>query len=264
MKLIRQLYGIFLKELALQSRSRLNILNRLLIGPVISSLTVGMLYAGFFRYNHSAQLGPLSATNFIPSLALGFLAHTYMNAGYYFLSNKILSEWIGRTLPLIWLAPCGRSVLFLGMIIVEALRCSLITFFVFLFLAQSTTLSLPLLFSPFLFLPGFLLLGAALGLLRSYVFLLNEGRAELMDHCYLGMIFLGCFYIPQPLLPSFLQPFCFLNPAFHGMTAWQSLETGTLAWSSVGGLFAGLIVLFLLSQILWVARKSQILERSYG
>lgn len=264
MKNLRQWYGVFRKEVFLQTRFRLSAFNRLLMGPVVSTVTAGFLYSGFFEANHQLQLGTLNSDNFLNRLMIGLLIHAYLNAGYYFLSNKLINEWYGRTLPLMWMAPCRRGTLMVGLTSTELLRCLIVNLVVFAILCArhfpgwgTLLIEFSLTFVVFLF-------GVSLGFIKSCLYLVNEGTSEILDSIYLGSVFTGCLYLPKVLLPKFMHPICEVNPIYHAGILLTSLWEGQTQWTSLIYLLLSLVVIYCLGRLIWVLRRNRILERSFG
>jgi ABC-type polysaccharide/polyol phosphate export permease len=257
-------YGMFKKEFSILSRYRMLFVNRLLITPLISGITVVTVYAGFFRQNHGQSLGPLNSANCVPQLLLGILAHAFLNNGYYFLPAKINRELEEGTLPLLWINSCPYVLLIAGFVSVESVCCLVLA-----------GLCLPVIawFYPTTFagltivILGFSLLfvfGIILGCFRAILYLLNEGLAEFLDHFYLGMVFLSCFYIPKELFPKFVWPLCEWNPGYHAVTAMRKGWFGEAG--SVPHLFqftVSLSVLVALLWMLWSAVSEEVVEHSF-
>ncbi|MBI4405991.1 MAG: hypothetical protein HY537_17660 [Deltaproteobacteria bacterium] len=203
----------------------MSILNRLLIGPIISLATTGILYAGFFRGNPKANLAEMNGNNFATFILIGFLLHTYLNSGYYFFSARLLGEKGTKTLPLVWLAPCNKILLFFSFISVDLIRCLIITLLgiIIIGLPEKPFIGLVQEAGLFLFL---MLLGMLLGLLRVILTMVRHGMADLFDNLYLIFVFTACPYIPKTLLPGFLQPLCTFNPAYHACKLMRAVWNG--------------------------------------
>jgi ABC-type polysaccharide/polyol phosphate export permease len=259
-----QVYGIFRKEFTLQSRYRLTILNRLLIGPIISSVTAGVLYAGFFRVSKNLTLGHLNSQNYSIHLVFGFLIHNYLNSGYYFLPNKIIVEWNARTLPLFWIAPCPRPLMIFGLGSVEILRCWVVSLVAIAFICYVGPVSWLALGQEILILMSMFALGTGLGFFRCCLYFFNEGKSELLDNAYMGFIFTACLYIPRDLLPKFLWPLCEFNPAYHAMQGmmgvWENSPHLGFHLSWVGG---ALVLLASGCFLTWRFSQAEVMERSF-
>lgn len=239
-------------------------LHRLLIGPMISTVTAAVLYSGFFKANQTLSLGSVTAANFGSRLLIGFLIHTYLNNGYYFLSSKLINEWYGKTLPLAWIAPCRRITLLFGLTSVEMLRCLIISVAILTFLAFQKLPGLAtvlvaggvavLIFS----------LGIIFGFLKSCLYLTNEGTSEFLDTAYLGLIFTGCLYIPKTLLPKMLWPLCEINPVYHaGMLLTGIWEGQAIAYHFMF-FVASVLFALLATCAVWYSQQDYIMDRSFG
>jgi ABC-type polysaccharide/polyol phosphate export permease len=260
----RPVYGIFRKEFTLQSRFRLAILNRLLIGPIISSVTAGVLYAGFFKASKNLSLGQLNAQNYSVHLIFGFLIHNYLNSGYYFLPNKIVVEWNTRTLPLLWIAPCPRPLMILGLGSVEILRCLVVSAVGFAFIWHTKSFSVLVILQELATLMLVFALGSGLGFLRCCLYFFNEGKSELLDNAYLGFIFTACLYIPKALLPKILWPFCELNPAYHAIQWMMGLwEKESHSFFHLEWVLGFLVLLAGMCVVAWRLSQAEVMERSF-
>ncbi len=260
----RCFYGLFKKEFALQSSSSLSLVNKLIIGPLVSLGTTGILYGSFFRTHPGSTLGGMSADNYVIFVAIGFLMHTYLNAGYYCFSTKILNEVSSGTLQILWIAPYHRVKALLSMASMEGLRCFVVLLLSLLIAGLPhrpflDALSLQLL-CYFVFVPICLTIGA----IRAMVMLLNNDLAEILDHGYLIFVLTACPYIPGTLLPKILQPFTQINPGYHfGYVMRSTWERGFHApihlWAA--GLLGGSVLAF--AYLLWGKYRKQIVERCF-
>jgi len=264
MKSLLQVYGIFRKEFFVQSRFRLVTLNRLLIGPVISSVSAGVIYSGFFSVDRNLQLGDMNANNYLTRLIFGFLVHNYLNSGYYFMGNKFLGEWAGRTLSLLWFAPCSRWVLLAGINSLEYLRCLVITFVGLGIMQYLEPQTLTVILAELAVFTMVFALGTLIGFLRVSLHLSNEGRSEILDNAYLAFIFTGCLYIPVEILPKVLQPICRINPAYNASRLMSGIWTdqGALAFNILS-ILGSMAVLILFTALIWKVCRRSILERSF-
>ena len=264
MHAIRSISTIFTKEIWLQNRFRLSLLSHLLVGPLISALPIAFVYGGLFHRHADLQLGDLTRQNYAAFLIFGFLIHTCLNSGYYCLSTRILHEWWYQTLPLHWAAPCHPVSLVIGWTSLDFLKCLLLTLIAFFLLAFKSPLSLTFLLAASVTLFSLYLFGMALGLTRSILLILNEGRAEWFNHTYFVFLFLSFLYLPPSLVPAIVRPISLLSPAFHG-SRWM-LET----WSHTSAIALHSGVLVIANVLAWATLlvglrvyRSQILERSF-
>jgi hypothetical protein len=260
-----RLHGLFKKEFALQSGSGFSLVNRLLIGPLVSLATTGILYASFFRQHPHSSLGEMSGENYLSFVAFGFLMHTYLNAGYYCFSSRVLHEAYHSTLQLLWIAPYSRLASFFSLAGMEAVRCAAVLGLSMVIagmpqapLWQAVTGQLG---AFVLFFPLCLCLGA----FRVMVTLLNTDLSDLLDHAYLFFVLTACPYIPRELLPKILQPLSTINPAYHMGYVLRSLWNPSFhspshwLWTvalSAMGLGVGLMI--------WKRYRPWILERCFA
>lgn len=259
-----QFFGLFRKEFRLQSVSRLSILNRLLIGPVISLATTGILYTGFFRLNPKLALAEMTGENYAPFILCGFLVHTYLNSGYYFFSSKVLGEWGARTLPLLWIAPCNRIVLLSSLYSMELLRCFLISLLGMAIIGFPKHSTLEILLGEAGLFLILITIGMCAGLIKSGVAMLNQGKAEMLDNCYLLFVFTSCPYIPKTLLPGMLQPFCDFNPAYHGSQLMRQIWHATPHWPEhLPVLVGGLLIFIAITLLAWQSYGRRVMENSF-
>lgn len=256
---LTRLFWLSRKELQLESRHRLNLLHRLLVGPAVSAGTVAVIYHGLFRDSGRATLGPLSAGSIDAHLALGFLAHACLNAGYYALSEKMRNEWIGRTLALYWLAPGRRLATGLGMLAPEAMRLSLLAAIVLGAGIYTERMDVTTALRAACGLALVLLMGMGLGALRCCAWLLNAGKAEALDYAYLALVFTGCLYFPRSVLPAWLASVADGNPIQHAMLAMRGASSGGEAWAFAA---AGALSALLAAAIVVKKGEKLLAERS--
>lgn len=257
-----QFWAIFRKEFKLQYGSRVVLLNRLLVGPLINVFTTGILYRSVFVHNPNMQLATLSQQSYLTFIVFGFLSHTFMNSGYYVFSGKLLMESRWHTLPLFWLAPCRKSVLVLGLYSAEGLRCLAIIALCTVFLPPSAEGAITTLVVMLPLIACLIAFSIGMGLLRSGLTLLNGDRAELIDNCYIFFVFTACPYIPETLLPGVLRPLCEVNPIFHLANAMRSVWAGNSPYQSMIPFLVGLIVLWTVLYLGWRRFSPLIIARS--
>lgn len=233
---------MFRKDVALQNGSLFSLINRLLIGPVVSCITAGVLYSGFFRADKHLSLGSMNAQTFAPLLIFGFLIHNFLNCGYYFFFARMAAEWNRRTLPLLWIAPASRLILALGMASVDATRCLVMSLVGLWIISLALPLSVGAVVAELVLFFGVFALGLMLGFIKSILYFAIGHRADTIDNLYLGLVFTGCLYIPVELLPNWLKQICYLNPIFH---AFQAMR---LTWEQHQ--FLSFHVLFLIGSLL--------------
>lgn len=198
----------------------------MLIGPMISLATTGVLYSAFFRLYPRSTLAEMSDRNFVSFIVFGFLVHSYLNSGYYFFCSKIGMERAERTLSLLWLSRCHPTLLLLGLSSMEVVRCLFISFLGILVLGAPRHSLIFALTQEFLCFSLLFSLGLLLGLMRAGLGILHEGKAEFADNAYLIFVFTACLYIPKSLLPGFLHPLCEVNPVYHGANAMRIIWEG--------------------------------------
>lgn len=252
------LRGLARKELALQSRHRLNLFHRMLVGPAVSAGTVAVIFHGVAREGGAAIAGiPIDSINL--HLVAGLLIHTCLNTGFYSLSEKMRNEWIGRTLALYWLAPINRFALCLGVLAPECLRLALLSL---LALGAAVALGkIPLstfVLAPFALALAFLI-GLGLGAIRSIAWLSNEGRAEILDNAYLAFVFSACLYFPREILPRWARWLADANPAYHAAHALRAPLEGSLSWILATG---GAALLIILAGALFRSQEERLAERA--
>jgi len=239
------------------------VFHRFLIGPAIGVLSTGVLYEGFFTSSPQMILGDLNVANRTTFLLAGFLVHSYLNSGYYNLPTKILEEWHTKTLPLLWALPLSRIPYLLGTTGVDCLRAGLLTSLSILILSTGQSHSaIPLLWTLVLFF-GLFWFGTVLGALRSICLLTHQGKSDLLDYLYLGLLFFSCLYIPKGLLPSVLHPLIDFNPIYHGVSALRVVfEGNTPPPLSLAILFVGLVSVTAILMFVWNHSEDRVMERS--
>jgi len=259
------LHELFKKEFALQSRSGFSLLNRLLVGPLIGLLTTGILYNGFFDAHPSSSLGEISGENYLAFVAFGFLMHTFLNAGYYCFSSRIMSEAGTRTIALLRVAPYSRVVSLFSLASMEVVKC-----FVVLIIAMFVAGMPP---GPLWRAVGRELacfavlfpLALSFGLLRTMIIYLNEDIGDFLDHAYLFFVLSACPYIPKGLLPKYLAPLSDFNPAYHMAyvmrTAWRP------NFSSTGHVLPAAVLMTILitaGYLTWRRVRLKVLEKCFA
>ncbi len=260
----KRAYGLFKKEFILQGSTSFTLINRLLVGPLISLATTGILYASFFRIHPSSTLGEMSGDNYLIFVAFGFLMHTYMNAGYYCFSSKILQEAGAGTLQLLWIAPYHRLVSLFSLASMEGVKC-LVILFIAMFLAGMPH-------RPFLDAVGlqflcfilFLPICLTIGIVRSMVMLLHSDLGDFMDHAYLVFVLTACPYIPGSLLPKIFRPLVKFNPAYHMAYVMRGAWKPNFSSDShVLPLALLTILLMTVGILIWTKLRRAIVERCF-
>lgn len=262
---IRHLWGLFKKEFSLQSVSVLSTVSRLFVGPMVSLLISGLLYSSFFRTSPNTLLGQLNRDNFVEYVALGFLIHTCLNAGYFGFCSRLTTEATSKTLSVLWIAPTSRWLTLGSLAGMECLRIGVI------FLLLVAIAGLPAVegarqiagLIAWLFALG----GVALlmGALRACLLISVRGVAEFVDQLYLLTVFTVCPYIPRELLPGPLQAVCNLNPLFHLSLVGRALWAGEAAPQlplTVSGAY--LVTMVVCSWWIWRQCKWIVLEKSFA
>lgn len=262
---LRQWYGIFRKEVSLQGKHRILILNRLFVGPILSGATAALLYAGFFESGQNIEVGGLTASNVKQYLLVGFLIHACLNSGYYFFSWKLLREMSQGTFGLIWMGTCSPLVLFLGLSGVEIFRCFILSTVGFSILSFTTGhFQFGAWIASYLVLLTICLLGLCLGFLRACVSIVFEA-GELLDHAYMIFVFLGCLYIPKSLLPKIFQGFCNGNPLYQASLFLKELWSGhEPSFARAGTMLAGALFIAMLCYVIWSQLRAALKERAFS
>lgn len=266
MNSIKLLQGFVRKELSMEGNFGIRLLTKLIIGPLISACTAGILYAGFFSANNQLELGTLNQENFKPFLLIGFLFHSILNSGYYSISNKLLTEKWMNTLPLLWLSPCPPWLALFGMILTEAFRCLALTVMSLIYFYSVIPFSWGLLLILCTALALLFLAGCILGLGRFLWGLVHQGKTEFPDQLYLVLIFTSCFYIPKDLLPQFIGPFVSLNPLYQLNHSLRFLWLGKTISIFTSFIIPIIILLSVALGLLlvWKKMKSLIIENSFA
>lgn len=257
-------YGLFKKEFALQSGSSLGLVNRLILGPLVSLGTTGILYNSFFSLNPHSSLGELSGANYLTFVAFGFLLHAYLNAGYYCFSSKIVAEAASGTLQVLWIAPYNRLVSLFSLASMEGVRCFgilLLSMWIAGMPERPLVEAVSLQFLCFLV---FLPICLTIGMIRAMLVTLSPDAADFLDHGYLVLVLTACPYIPNAQLPKFLQVFSQINPAYYmGQVmrgAWKETFFSAANLLPLAGLTA---LILLTAYAMWNRNRAQILERSF-
>lgn len=205
----------FRKEFHLQTSTVFSLFGKLVVGPIISLLLTGLIYHGVFRAHPDLVLAGLTRESYLHFICLGFLFQNFLGSGYYGFSTRLLTEWNGKTLSLIWMAPSRRLISFLSLNSVEYSRLVI----TLLLLAVTGLLPIPsewvqglwmLLWLSVLFGMGLLL-----GFFRACVQVLDWGHIDTLDQIYLLTLFAACPYLPLELLPDPLKVVSLANPLFH-------------------------------------------------
>ena len=260
-----RVWGLLRKELSLTFISKLSLVSRLFLGPLVSFAISGLLYNGFFSHHPDATLARITRHNYTTYVAQGFLLHTCLHAGYFGFSARLVSESASKTLALIWMAPTSRWLSILMLSTGELLRVAVIASMIVLLAGLPTPADA---WHAALFVAWLLALIAtsvALGFLRACVFIPFRGTSEVLDQIYLVAVFAACPYIPRDLLPAGLRAFCDLNPLYHFATLGRDLWSGRAVsgYTSVAGLAYALLVLVVVLAT-WRALKRPVLERSFA
>lgn len=259
------LHVLFKKEFSLQSRSGLTLINRLLVGPMIGLLTTGILYNSFFSVHPDSSLGDISGSNYLPFVAFGFLMHTFLNAGYYCFSSRIISEAGTRTLALLRIAPYSRVVSLFSLASMDAVK-AFVVLIIAMFVAGMPPGSLVRAVGrEMICFVVFFPLCLSIGLLRTMITYLHADVAEFLDHLYMIFVLSACPYIPKSLLPKYIAWFCEFNPAYH--MAYVMRKAWKPDLSHAGHLIPTMLLMSLLivaGYVTWRRVRVKLLEKCFA
>lgn len=237
---LKPLWALLEKELKLEFRFKFSFVFGSILDPIVNAMWFGLIYFGFFSLG-AAPLWDVTPERFIPFLILGCLGNAYFSLGFGVFSYKLLYEKFWQTIEAFLVAPVSRFHLLLGLGLVEFIR---ISFAMVLFLGLCywfKPVSWPVLLIVPVILFGLLMGSLGVGLIRGTFSLTNENILPFFNILYWAWGFLSCFYYPIEILPSFLKPFVFINPVYHGLTLIRHLWFDypiPSAWISVGWVIA--------------------------
>lgn len=205
----------FLKrDLRLEEFCKLTILHKLLVGPLISVTSLGVVYSGLFRRFETLSLGDLNRQNYGFHLLFGFFVHAVLNSGYYCYSNRLCREiWYG-TFSLIFLTPTHPFLTALGTATLDILRSMVViglTTMLLFFMKPTTLWGLSGVYCVVL---GLAVIGFSMGYLRTFIQCVAAPYLELLDSFFMASTFLGALYVPLSVYPQFFQPLIRLNPIY--------------------------------------------------
>ncbi len=221
---------IFLrKELAVEGRHGMPIIQSLILTPLISALPLFLIYRRTYAQDNLAA--SWNGHSYQSEMWVGFVCHFCLNSGCYVFFNRLMSEWSQNTFALLWFAPRHRLMSMMTLSVTDILRVVLFSVtFSLLFLYGQTTL-IPFLLVLLHFF-GFFLLGAALGMIRMFLRILFPASLDLVFYLYLGLLLSSGFYFPTRFLPEQFQLLVQANPFVHGKIAVLGVMGGSFAVAS--------------------------------
>ncbi len=220
----------FKKELALESRYAVPLLQSLFISPMVTALPLFFVYRSVF-VNSQHQVAGWNGSNYLAQIGVGLICHFCLNSGSYVLFNRILAEWHHHTFALLWFSPLPRLANLLSLSLPDIFRSAFFAGGVTALLFWRQTSPAGLLGASFLFLL-FFLFGAALGILRFFQHLLFPAALDFVNFFYLGLLFTSGLYFPVGVLPAPFNSLAASNPLFHGKVAILALLHGNSALAS--------------------------------
>ncbi len=228
----------FRKELRVESRYSMPLIQNLLIGPMVSALPLFLIYRKMFA-NPQTVVSGWSGQNYKAEIWVGVVCHFCLNSGTYVLFNRLVTEWIQNTYALLWLSPRPRLISLMTLSLNDVFRVVLFSLgmsLLFLY-HRVTVLVFLVIFAHFI---GIFLFGSALGAIRFFHRQQFPASLDFVNFFCLGLIFTSGFYFPVGVLPSFLPLLAKFNPLFYGKVALLSLIRGEFSvlgcfffWSAV-------------------------------
>jgi ABC-type polysaccharide/polyol phosphate export permease len=224
-----------------------------------------LIYHGVFLTHPGLTLAGLTGETYLQFIGIGFLFQNVLASGFHGFSSRLIAEWSGKTLSLIWMAPSLRVISFLSLNAMEYCRLGML----FLLLLLTGLFPFPPLVGYSFFLIGWLgtlwIMGLMLGVFRAGVQVLDRGYIDILDQVYLVGVFSSCPYIPLGLLPAPIQLFCRMNPFFHFLEFGKKLALGSFfsatdVWLSS---LAPLLVTFGMV-LFWHTQRNPLRDKSFG
>lgn len=229
------------KEVALDSRYPVPLLQSLVISPLVTAVPLLLVYRNVF--SSSMQIGGWNENNYLTHIGVGLVCHFCLNSGSYVFYNRLLAEWFQHTFALLWFSPLPRlfnivAVSFSDLLRALVLSSILLTTVAFGKLGWLSVVGAFGAFSLFFF------FGVGLGILRFFQQLVLPASPDLVNLFYLGMLFTSGLYFPVRVLPDFLHPVAQLNPILHGKAAILALLNGASVGSSALGFLGPFLLLW--------------------